>query len=69
MFKRDDLRVRCLALFKKGLKALPLQCPGPTRTLLMHLMKCGWAKAPTTNTLIVAQNELGTMDFFKAPLA
>ena len=35
----------------------------------MHLIKCGWAKVPTTNTLIVAQNELGTMDFFKAPLA
>ena len=35
----------------------------------MHLAKCGWVKIPTVNTLIVAHNELGTMDFFTAPVA
>jgi hypothetical protein len=68
--KREELRLAFLALFKKRLETpFPLQGPGPTRALLMHLTKCGWGKVPTTSTLIVAQNELGTMDFFTAPLA
>ena len=70
MLERPDLRVQFLSILKKRIKSpVPLKGPGPTRTLLMHLAKCGWVKIPTTNTLIVAQHELGTMDFFTAPAA
>ncbi len=68
--RREDLGLKFLALFKKILeRPFPLRGPGRTRILLMHLTKCGWEKAPTKNTLIVAQHELGMMDFFTAPLA
>ena len=43
--------------------------PGPTRTLLKHLVKCDWVKIPTTNTLVVAHDKLGTMDLLTAPVA
>ena len=44
--KRHDVRHKILALFKKRLaKTFPIQGPGPTRTLLMHLTKCGWEKS------------------------
>ena len=69
LLKRSDLRIRFLNLLTKRIQSTnPLRGPGPTRTLLMHLTKCGWANVPTTNTLIVAQNELGTV-FFIAPVA
>ena len=35
----------------------------------MHLAKCDWVKIPTTNTLVVAHHELGSMDFSSAPAA
>ena len=35
----------------------------------MHLTQMRMGKVPTKNILIVAQNELGTMEFFTAPLA
>ena len=70
LLKRPDLRIRFLSLLTKRIQSTnPLSGPGPTRTLLMHLTKCGWTKAPTRNTLIVAHNELGTMEFFIAPRA
>ena len=33
----------------------------------MHLNKCEWSKAVTSDSLIFAHNELGTMDFFTSP--
>ncbi len=33
----------------------------------MHLTKCEWAKATTSDSTQVAHVELGTMDFFTAP--
>ncbi len=70
MLKRPDLRIRFFNLAKKRIEGpFPLQGYGPTRTLLMHLAKCGWEKLPTTNTLSVAHHELGTMDLFTAPSA
>ena len=68
--KRPDLRIKFLNILKKRIgRPIPLKGPSPTRTLLMHLAKCGWIKFPTTNTLIIAHHELGTMLFFIAPAA
>ena len=65
MFKRPDLRVKFVRLLQKRIeKPYPLRGPGPTRTLLMHLAKCEWSKATTSDSLQVAHIELGTMEFF-----
>ncbi len=70
MLKRPDLRIRFLNLPRKRIERhFPLEGYGPTRTLLMHLAKCGWEQTPTANTLIVAHHEHGTMDLFTEPLA
>ena len=42
----------------------PLRGTGPVRTLLMHLTKCEWSKATTSDSLIVAHIDLGTKGFF-----
>ncbi len=33
----------------------------------MHLAKCEWTKAVTSDSLIVAHTDVGTMDFFRSP--
>ena len=48
LLRRSDLRIRFLSLLTKRIQITnPLSGPGPTRTLLMHLTKCGWTKVPT----------------------
>ena len=67
--RREDLGLKFLALFKKILeRPFPLRGPGPTRTLLMHLTKCGWEKAPTQKHYN-SGSKRSRHDFFTAPLA
>ena len=64
MFRRIDLRVKFVRLSQKWINhPYPLKGSGLGRTLLMHLTKCEWTKAVTSDSLIVAHVDLGTMDF------
>ena len=68
MFRRIDLRVKFVKLLQKRINHPQLlKGPGPVRTLLMHLNKCEWSNAVTSDSLTVAHSELGTMDFFTSP--
>ncbi len=68
MFKRPNQRVNCVRLLQSRIEMLyPLRGSGPTGTLLMHLAKCEWSKATTSDSLQVAHIELGTMDVFTSP--
>ncbi len=68
MFRRNDLKAKFVRLLQKRIeRPNPLRGPGPGRTLLKHLAKCGWTKIVTHNSLNVSHEDLGTMDFFASP--
>ncbi len=68
MFRRTGLRVNFVRLLLKRIdRPNPLRGTGPGRTLLMHLNKCEWAKAVTSDSLIVARVDLGTVFFCTSP--
>ena len=52
---------------KRSANQFPLRIPGPTRTMLMHLTKCGWADATSKDFIQLAHVELGSLSLFAAP--
>ena len=68
--RRKDLRLKFLALFMKRIeRPFPLPRPTTYENIAYAFDQMRMGGSPNQHTLIVARNELGTMDFFTAPLA